>query len=118
MDWENRSIDQPQPDAPYYRAFFLPSEPVQMEITGTAKLRYNGIFQVSIYYPKNLGDGLAQTDADTILAAFTKGSTVTWTDPDTHVTTSVRILRSWRSAGSETPEFYHVPVSIRWRCDL
>lgn len=109
--WVNRGFE-PTPGTAWYRPTFMPAEPSSPEIMASSPNRHVGVYQVSIFWPQNTGYLDAETKAAAIVAAFSRGTTLTYSG------TAVRIERSWYERGIAEPDWYHVPVTIAWRSDI
>ena len=91
----------------YGAAYLMPIEPENPEI-GPAYIQ-RGIFQVSLFYPLNVGTGAATAQAEVIRAAFPFGRTLN------QGSVSVLIPKT-PEVGSARPEadFLMIPVRVRF----
>ena len=96
----------------WYRATFLPGIPVAAAIGAAGQNRHVGIFQVDLFEPKNIGDGLARVEAERIVACFKRGTVLTYSG------VSVMIQESHREAGREDGDWFHIPVIIQFWGDV
>jgi hypothetical protein len=109
--WENRNFEQPK-QAIWYRESFFPAEPVAAAIASGSANRYTGAYQVSVFAPINKGRKPAHDAADTLIAAFKRGTVLTGTG------ISVLCTKAYRRAAQQEPDVYHIPVVVEWTCDL
>ena len=96
-------------NVPWARSTLLPAETniVTLGVTGYDEL--NGLYQVDLFYPSDSGFTAANTMADTVMGAFTKGTQLTGTG------INVEIDKSWRESGRTFDTFYNIPVLVSWR---
>lgn len=98
----------PTPGVPYQQAFLLPATPGNIEIgPGYSE---QGIFQTNLFFPKDVGAGVAITQAELIRAAFPFGSSLVNAGITVNIVGTPEIAPA-RSDGDR----YMVPVKIRWR---
>lgn len=85
----------------------LLTEPVVAELGDTGRIMQKGIFQVSIFAPKNVGIGNALALADSVIQLFKKGTVLSY-----GTVTDLKIEKSY--LGPEVPDdrWYHRPVNI------
>ena len=82
----------PDISTPFLAGFMLPDKPTQSELGPTGAFLHGGIYQISIYYPKDSGSAELNRKADEISAVFKSGVTLEWE------TTCVRINNIGRDA--------------------
>lgn len=105
--YENVSFT-PSTGIPYQRVNLLPATPDNPTIGGNY-YQEQGLFQVTLCYPKNAGANAAQTRAEAIRAHFERGLSLT----DTGVTLTIR--RTPRIAPAFVDDaFYCIPVTIEY----
>ena len=105
--WENVEFT-PTPGVPYQRAFFLPAQPEDPEMSSTMRWE-SGLFQVSLCYPLHKGPGAALERAELIRSRFRRGTTLSSGG------VTVRLLWSPEvGSGQYEPDRYVVPVRVRW----
>lgn len=112
--WPNEVFNPPA-STPYIRAFFLPT-PTQDVALGTGSLglkRMSGIFQVSLYYPLNTGEGDSRRKADAVIALFPRGKTLTHGGVDVVVDAT-----PYASPAFVSDAWYVTPVTIEYRADV
>jgi hypothetical protein len=63
----------PVTGAAYQRASLLPAQPENVTL-GDAYYREVGLFQVSLYYPVNVGSATAETRAESVISHFKRGT--------------------------------------------
>jgi len=96
----------------YTRTSLLPSETEPFTLGTAGEDRYQGLYQVSLFYPEgDLVEG-SNVMADRIIAKYTRSTLLT----DGSVT--VRIWRSWREIGIQSSFWYHLPVTVRWSSEI
>lgn len=105
--WENVQFDPPAP--PYQRGFLLPAGNVPHSFGAGAKMRYAGVYQVSLYYPLGEGSGDAMARAKQIIDAFPVG-TLTVAD-GLHITIT---SRPEIAQGIPTDTAWLLPISINY----
>lgn len=98
----------PTPKTPWARLAFMPQPSRPFAIKGTDQLI--GLFQVSLFYPPNLGTATVEAMADAVVAAFPTET------PLLFGTARVQILSSGRGPGLPEADWYQVPVTVRWQC--
>jgi len=78
--WENQ-IFTPVDGVPYAAAYLMGAPPLNVEIGANGLAQEQGIFQINLMYPANVGPAAAEAQAELIRgvfrqgAQFTKGST-------------------------------------------
>jgi hypothetical protein len=105
--YENAEYE-PESGTGYLRETLLPAEPEQAELGTDGRNRLTGIYQISVFEEVGKGSGDAETKAETLIAAFKRGTTLTANG------LTVRIDKAWRSPAIQEKDWYHVPVSVRW----
>lgn len=105
--WANTHF-QPTLGSPWVRANLIPAQTRQGSIGEDGTDLHQGIFQVDVFYPSNSGDGAAFALADDILEHFSRG-TVLIADG-----IRVRMETSNPTTPNSEPDWYHVPVELRW----
>lgn len=103
----NKSFERPK-DGYWYELYFLPAEPVQVELGSEARSRWSGVLQVNICVPKDDGIVPLNSRYDKVAALFRSGSIID----------GVRIRRSYRTSALDDGDYYVMPVSIEWQADL
>lgn len=98
----------PTAGIPYQQAFLLPATPGNIEI-GPGYTE-QGIFQISLYFPKDAGAGPAITQAELIRAAFPYGASIV----NAGITVNIVGTPEVAPARPDGDRFM-VPVKIRWR---
>jgi hypothetical protein len=112
--WPNTADDEPAAATLWYRPTFMPGEPWAVELMENGRNRHVGLYQIDVFSKLGEGEGVANGYADAIVAAFKRGTVLTYG------TTSVVIEKAWRETGRPDPEvpYWHIPVRVRWRADL
>lgn len=103
----NESFERPD-DGYWYELYFLPAEPVQIELGTEARSRWSGVMQINICVPKNDGIVPLNSRYDNIAALFRSGSIID----------GVRIRRTYRTSALDDGDYYVMPVSVEWQADL
>ena len=105
--WENVGYT-PVTGTPYQAAFVMPATP-ENPTMGDDFYREQGIFQISLFYPLDVGTGVAEARAELIKTTFKRGTSMI------SGTVTVRIDRTPDiSAGRVDGDRWHIPVKIRW----
>lgn len=110
--WENVAFTQPVSSVPYQRAFLLFAAPENPDM-GRGITRERGIFQITLCYPLQAGDGAARARADLIRATFYRSATFT--------SGSVKVIMERTpdvGAGSVSGDRWVVPVRCRFFADI
>jgi hypothetical protein len=105
--WENVAFSPPASSVPYQRAFLMFAEPDNSEF-GSAH-REQGVFQVSLMYPLQAGDGAVRARAELIRRTFYRGSSFTNGGVTVSVTHTPEI-----GAGTVDGDRWFVPVKSRF----
>lgn len=92
----------------YQQAFVLPATPGNLEI-GPGYTE-QGIFQVTLFFPKDVGAGPAVTQAELIRAAFPYGSSLVNAGITVNIVGTPEI-----SPARPDGDRFMVPVKVRWR---
>lgn len=95
-------------DGYWYELFYIPSEPIQIELGEEARSRWVGILQVNVVVPKESGMEPALARFDSIAKLFRAGSYID----------NIRVNRTYRSSAYEDGDFYVLPVSVEVWADL
>jgi hypothetical protein len=118
--WENAeyldpldaTIKAPVLGTPYLRVHLLPAETDVITIGETPWQQFQGIFQVSVLYPINIGFGTPKGKAAEVVAVFKAGTVINYN------TLRVICEKVWPSSGmQEDTSWYHIPVNVRYRCE-
>ena len=112
VEWPNRSFDPNAAATPWYRPTVLQGIPEAAALGSDAPDRHVGVFQVSGFFPKNLGDGSARTWASTVLTEFPRGGS------STYGTVTLLFEKSYLVPAIVEETFYHVIVRVEYRTDL
>lgn len=92
----------------YLRSFMLPVEPGQATVGASGIDKVEGIYQIDVAEPKDIGTGAHVRKVDAIVNQFKRGTTLT----SGNATLTIR--RSWPGPAIARETFYVVPVSVRW----
>lgn len=107
--FENLAFE-PIAGQPYQRVHLLVNRPVDLGLANDGK-EERGIFQISLFYPLNVGRVEAQIRAAQLQGLFKP--------PQDLAEQGITVLiRDTPFAGSGVPDGdrWHVPVSVYWRC--
>lgn len=102
------------PGTSFIKVNFAPTLRRPKTMGNNPSLLYQGIYPLVIYTPENTGIGAGLTYADIILDSFKATTDISYTNPNTSVTTYVTISYSEVVASFLNPPFYHTPVNIGW----
>jgi len=108
--WQNDPYT-PVPGTPYQQVYLLPAKP-ENPTMGDAFYREQGILQVTLMYPLQVGPGTAEARADVIRTAFSRGTSMLSGSVTVIVEQTPEI-----SAGRVDGDRWAVPVKIRWFAD-
>ncbi len=103
----NESFERPD-NGYWYELYFLPTEPVQVELGSEARSRWSGVMQINICVPKNDGIVPLNSRYNNIASLFRSGSIID----------GVRIRRTYRTSALDDGDYYVMPVSVEWQADL
>lgn len=102
----------PPASGKYLRASHLPNTTSAVTLGPNGINRHQGLFQVMVVWPENLGEIDAKVVADAIVTRFKRGTTIT------HNGQIIRIIQPPSVApGMQDPPSYMVPVTIRYLAD-
>lgn len=93
---------------PFSRLTLLPARPTQLTVGVNGKDQLQGLAQLDLFYPLNTGTATGNGMADTVIATFTRGLTLT------SAGTKIHIQLVWRETGRRIEQFYQVPVMVQW----
>ena len=105
--WENDDYT-PVVGTPYQAAYVMPAEPDNVTL-GDDYYREQGIFQVSLFYPLQVGTATAEARAELIRTAFKRGVSMTSGAVTVIVDKTPEI-----PAGRRDGDRWHIPIKIRW----
>jgi len=106
--WENVAYT-PVAGVTYLAPALLPGEPFQAEVGESGQNWHVGVYQISIFAPKNVGVGALGTLRDSIVDHFKRGTVMTG-GPVT-----VTATKAYASGAITDADRVHVPVTIRYR---
>lgn len=90
------------------RFTLLPAETTQVTIGDAGQDRLNGLAQIDIFTPMDVGTATSMSKAELVLSAFPRGTELTISGQ------IVRVERCWIETGSQDGKHYHTPVMLRW----
>ena len=109
--WENVAFE-PVTGTPYQAAYVLPAEPANPTM-GAGHYREQGLFQINLFYPSQVGTATAAARAEAIRIAFKRGTTMTSGSIKVIVTATPYI-----GQGRTDGDRWMVPVKIRWKAEI
>jgi len=112
IEWPNKAFDPSTALTPWFRPTVLPGIPEPAGLGDSAPDQHVGIYQISIFTVKDVGDGPAMDLAALILAAFPRGGSATYG------TATVIFEKSYALPAIVEEKFYHVPVRVEYRSEL
>jgi len=98
----------PDISAPFLTGTLLPVQPIQSELGPSGTNLHEGIYQISIYYPKDSGTGNINRKADEIAAVFKSGANLEW------LTTCVRLNNIGRGPLRINKGWAILDLSVDW----
>jgi len=98
----------PDISTPFLTGTLLPVQPTQSELGPAGTDLHVGIYQISIYYPKDSGTGNINRKADEIAAVFKSGVNFEW------VTVCVRIISIGRGPLRINKGWAVLDLSVDW----
>ena len=105
--WENVGYT-PVAGVPYQAAYVMPAIPDNPTF-GDDYYQEQGIFQISLFYPLQVGTAVAEARAQLIRSTFKRGTSMT------SGAVTVRIDKTPEiGAGRVDGDRWHIPVKIRW----
>lgn len=104
--WENVPFTPPAASVPYQAAFLLPAPPNNDEY-GSAHTE-QALFQVSLFYPLQVGSAAAVARAELLRTTFRRGATFTSSGVKVVVTNTPEV-----SQGTVDGDRWFLPVKIR-----
>lgn len=100
------------PDARHLRCFLLPAEPGQVTYGEAGKNRHRGLFQISVAWPRGMGEVAPGAAAGAVAAHFKRGTVLTEDG------INVRVIRPpYRMTAVVEPTWYVIPVRIPYQAD-
>lgn len=112
--WPN-SAYTPVIGTPFARVGFLAAQTANPTMGAGAldMKRYNGLMQVSLFYPVNTGEGDPRRKADAVIALFPRGLTLTHSGVVVHIDYTPSA-----APGFSQDAWYVLPVSVYYRADI
>ena len=102
----------PVTGTPYQRASLLPAQPENPTL-GDAYYREVGVFQVSLYYPVNVGSSTAETRAEAVISHFKRATSMVEDGQ------SVQVIQTpTRTPAQVIDGWYVIFVSIFYRSEV
>lgn len=105
--WENVDYT-PVAGTPYQAAYVMPATP-ENPTMGDDYYREQGIFQISLFYPIQVGTAVAEARAELIRTTFKRGTSMTSGAVTVRVDKTPDI-----SPGRADNDRWHIPIKIPW----
>lgn len=102
----------PVTGTPYMKANTLPASPDNSEM-GSKNYWERGIFQITLFYPNNVGAGTARAKAVALREWFKRGSTFTASGVDVNVISDPAI-----APGFNDGDRYVLPISVTFQAHV
>lgn len=102
------SISVPDISTPFLSGTLLPDQPVQSGLGPAGTDLHEGIYQISIYYPKDSGTGNINRKADEIASVFKPNTNFEW------LSTCVRINNIGRGPLRLNKGWVILDLSVDW----
>ena len=104
--WENVPFT-PAQGTPYQAVYIMPAESAELGHKST--MEYNGMVQISLFYPQNTGTSAAMARAKLITDLFYRSADF--------VSGGVRVYikKSWQGQGRNDGDRYMLPVKIYYK---
>lgn len=95
-------------DGYWYELYFIPAEPLQIELGTEARSRWTGILQINICVPKDSGTKPINERYNNIEKLYRRGL----------ILDGLRIMRTYRTSAYDDGDYYVMPVTVEWQADL
>lgn len=109
--WENTAF-APVPRVPYQRVHLLPASPDNPTM-GDKFYREQGLYQITLVYPVQIGSAAIMTRAELIRSTFPRGASFSNGGITVYIDRTPQIMVPMLE-----DESYHIPVRIRYRADI
>lgn len=103
----NIAFERPE-DGYWYELFFIPAQPMQIELGSEARSRWVGIMQINVCVPKNSGTTPINARYENIAKLFRSGLIID----------GIRIVQTYRTSALDDGDYYVMPVTVSWWADL
>lgn len=107
--WPNAKFS-PKVKQSYLRVFILPGQSVQSSLGPDCLVKLVGVYQVSIFEPKNTGIAEAEKKAGIILNEFPLGRILSCCEQ------WITITQAYSGVAVEDEDRLHLPISIAYNC--
>lgn len=114
--WENMSF-QTTADVPYQATYLLVATP-ENPTFGDGFYRENGIFQVNLFYPQQIGTGAIGSRAELIRSTFKRGSTFVKDGILVIINATPDIGSNLSTSGTQGDDRWMLPVKISWYSNI
>lgn len=105
---ENEEFDRPD-DGYWYEVWYIPSDPLQIELGTDARSRWIGLLRINICTPKNAGTAPALDRYKSIAEHFRTGM---------YIDNKIRVVKTSRTSAIEDGDFYVTPVTVELQANL
>lgn len=106
--WENHPFTTPSPTTPYQQAHLLLAQPDNTSI-GSGTFQEIGIFQVTLYYPQQVGAATAEARAQLVRDTFVRGTSFTNSGKTVTIERTPEIMPGRNEDGR-----FVIPIRIRF----
>lgn len=106
--WENAKF-VPTAGQIYLSESLLTGDTIPVGVANAASDEFGGVYQVLVYAPMDKNKGPARSAADTVAAAFQRGSRLTYDG------VTVTILRTTQNPAFVSGDRWVIPISITYR---
>ncbi len=104
--WENKPFTAPKAK-PWMEFFFMPTGERIATLGADGYDRVDGLAQVNVNYPINIGEGNSRKTINELRACF-KPQAILFDDQE------IRIVSRSRTGGAQRDGFYKIPFTVRW----
>ena len=105
---ENEDFERPD-DGYWYEVFFIPSQPLQIELGTDARSRWVGLLQINVCTPKSAGTTPSLDRYESIAKHFRTGM---------YINGDIRVVKTYRTSAMEDGDFYVLPVTVELQANL
>lgn len=107
FNYENKAID-PNIKTAFGKCFLLPIQPEQTALGQDGCDQHTGVFQISLYFPENIGNIKTLTKADEIASVYKSGAVLTYNG------VNVTIESIGISQGLNDGPWFIIPITINY----
>ena len=106
--FENEDFERPD-DGYWYEVYFIPSQPLQIELGTDARSRWVGLLQINVCTPKSAGTTPSLDRYESIAKHFRTGM---------YINGNIRVVKTYRTSAMEDGDFYVLPVTVELQANL